>query len=161
MFQVGDEVVYPPYGAGYVIAIEEKTIQDEKEKFYVIELLLNELNVTLPFNLVNKRNIRSVLSFRDLSDVFTNLIHDKTEVSLFPLHQKLKKYENILIKGEMTPIAKVIQALVRKKVKSSLNSTERELYNKYFNMVVSEIMISKKILTEEAETLLYKMCKDE
>ncbi|WP_216831362.1 CarD family transcriptional regulator [Alkalihalobacterium elongatum] len=161
MFQVGDEIVYPPYGAGYVIAIEEKSIQDEKEKFYVFDLLLNELNVALPFRLVSKRNVRSVMSFGDLNDIFGNLVNANSKVSLFPLHKKLKQYENVLIKGDMESIAVIMQALVRKKIKSSLNSTERELYNKFHNMVVSEIMISKNILLDEAEALLYQMCEDE
>ncbi|OLO27916.1 hypothetical protein BTR23_19085 [Alkalihalophilus pseudofirmus] len=160
MFQVGDEVVYPPYGAGFVSAIEEKCIQGKQEKYYVINLILDDLSVSLPLHRLSHKNIRSVMNFKELSYVFSSLVPVHTDIKMYPLHQKQKFYEKILLEGDIQLIAKILQALVQKKRESGLNQSEREIYSKYFNMIVSEIMIIKKLILQDAENLLYELCEN-
>ena len=39
MYGIGDRIVYPLYGAGTVISIEERNILGEKRKYYFLEIL--------------------------------------------------------------------------------------------------------------------------
>lgn len=47
MFNVGDKIVYPMHGAGIIEAIEEKSVCNEKQSYYIIKMP-GEVKVMVP-----------------------------------------------------------------------------------------------------------------
>ena len=47
MFKVGDKIVYPMHGAGVIETIEERSILDEKQSYYIIKMP-GEVKVMVP-----------------------------------------------------------------------------------------------------------------
>ncbi len=51
MYNVGDNVVYPMHGAGVIVAIEEREILGEKQKYYIMALPIGDMKVMIPHEL--------------------------------------------------------------------------------------------------------------
>ncbi len=47
MFKIGDKIVYPMHGAGVIETIEERSILDEKQSYYIIKMP-GEVKVMVP-----------------------------------------------------------------------------------------------------------------
>ncbi len=47
LFQIGDNIVYPMHGAGIIKAIEEKEISGDKQQYYVIKMLIGNMQVMI------------------------------------------------------------------------------------------------------------------
>ena len=59
MYEVGDKIVYPMYGAGVIESIEEKEILGEKKKYYVMKMPFGEMRLMIPINKAYSIGIRS------------------------------------------------------------------------------------------------------
>ena len=59
MFNIGDKVIHPAYGAGSIVDIAEKQIGDEQRTYYVIELLMQTGTLMVPVTRANDFGLRS------------------------------------------------------------------------------------------------------
>ena len=59
MFNVGDSAVYPAHGVGVIKKIEEKTVGGKKKKFYVLEVVENQMTIMEDFVLDVAKNTRA------------------------------------------------------------------------------------------------------
>ena len=50
MFKIGDKVSHPSFGVGDVENIEEKRVLGQKEKYYILKLMVNEMTLMVPVN---------------------------------------------------------------------------------------------------------------
>jgi CarD family transcriptional regulator len=48
MFQVGDQIVYPLHGVGYIKAIEEKEILGENRTYYIVCMPRTNMQIMIP-----------------------------------------------------------------------------------------------------------------
>ena len=62
MYNIGDFVVHPLYGAGKISGIQEKEILNVKQQYYVIDLFEKTDVVMLPVNSVESAGVRDVCS---------------------------------------------------------------------------------------------------
>ena len=60
MFNVGDKVVYPMHGAGTIDAIEERSLLNEKQSYYVIKMP-GEVKVMIPTSKVDEIGVGSLM----------------------------------------------------------------------------------------------------
>lgn len=151
-------MVYPPYGAGYVSAIEEQSFTNRKEIYHVIKLLFEELSVFVPSKMLSSRNVRLAL---DLQGMKKQISNDVTfDFSTRPINKNIKHYENILLTGNIALTISVMTAILNKKISERLNQTEREFYTKLYGIVLSEIMVSERVKKRDAEKLLDGLLKE-
>ena len=58
MFNVGDKVIHPAYGAGMILDIEEKRIGEQESAYYVIELLTQAGTLMVPVSRATDLGLR-------------------------------------------------------------------------------------------------------
>ena len=58
LFQIGENIDYPMHGAGIIKSIEEKEISGEKQQYYVIKMLIGNMQVMIPTGKILSSSIR-------------------------------------------------------------------------------------------------------
>ena len=81
MFKVGDKVVYPLHGAGKIESIEEKSIMNERQSYYIIKMP-GEVKVMVPTAKAEEIGVRYVIDEETAGKVINVLEHDSTEMSM-------------------------------------------------------------------------------
>lgn len=162
MFEVGDAVVYPPYGGGYIRAIEEKEFLDKKETYHVIEFLLSkELNVYVPSKLLAKKNIRYALTKDELQEKIEELeLNDKDCIGMNSKPGQRNINSSKLASADIETTLNTFMTLRKKRNKDKLNQSERNVYSKCHTLLVSEIMASEHVSEKEGEAILKNLLKD-
>ena len=67
-FHIGDRVVYPNHGVGIVEQIGTRTLGQQVERYYLLNIKSSNLKVTIPFHSVSIVGLRRVV--RDDVDLF-------------------------------------------------------------------------------------------
>lgn len=141
--KVGEKIFYPMHGAGFVKNIEEKSINDEIEKFYVIEIPY-EQNLHI---LIKEENI-NITSYRSLVDEKTlDEVYDYLNERNFPMPKKWSERYNENIKKlkslDIYDIAYVLKGLSIRAEKSKLSIKELFMLNLARRILISEfVMVS-------------------
>jgi CarD family transcriptional regulator len=79
MFKVGDKIVYPMHGAGIIENIEEKSILDEKQTYYIIKMP-GEVKVMVPTAKAEEIGVRNIIDKETAGKVISVLEQDSTEM---------------------------------------------------------------------------------
>lgn len=161
MFKVGDAVVYPPYGAGYVSRIEKKCFLNREETYHVFELLHEDLSIFVPSHQILDKNIRLAMNLKTMrNNVYRHgpLTH---ELKTNSPNRTNMLYEKILLTGNIVTTLSVMTAFLQKKRRQGLSQTDREIYRKYHETLVSEVIVTERVGTKkEAEALLDQFLKE-
>ena len=81
MFDVGDKVVYPMHGAGFIEAVEEREILGEKQKYYILRIPMGDMRVMVPLESAEDVGLRGVIDKDDVEKVYEVLASDRTKMS--------------------------------------------------------------------------------
>ncbi|WP_083402293.1 CarD family transcriptional regulator [Bacillus sp. MUM 116] len=153
MFQVGDYIVYPMQGAGVIEAIEIKEIQGEKIQYYIINMLMNKMQVMIPIAKVHKSRIRLVTDMTTLESVLNIFHHGLTDTTL-SMKERYKINTEKLKTGNIQEGAEVVRDLMRINKNKSLNSSEKQMLESARKMFISELGLIRGITENQAIDLL-------
>ncbi len=81
MFNIGDKVVHPLHGAGVVVAIEEKSILNERQSYYIIKMP-GEVKVMVPIAKAVEIGVRNIIDKVSAMKVINILEKESTEMSM-------------------------------------------------------------------------------
>jgi CarD family transcriptional regulator len=70
---IGDKVVYPPHGVGFITGIEHLELVEGFERYYVIEIPDKHLTVRIPIRKIAESGVRPVMTSAKLSHVLEAL----------------------------------------------------------------------------------------
>ncbi|MCA1041230.1 transcription factor YdeB [Bacillus infantis] len=153
MFQVDDNVVYPMHGVGIIKAIEEKEILGEKQQYYVIEMLIGNMEVMIPAGKIVSSGIRPVtdiVALKNLINIFQNGETDR----VLPWKQRYKVNTDKIKTGKIQECTEVVRDLMRMKKEKALNTSERQMLNNAHEILISELGLMKGI----TETQIKSFC---
>lgn len=155
MFQIGDKVFYPMHGAGIIEAIEEREILGRKQDYYLIQIPLNNMNVMIPVETMEKSGVRSVVDRQTLNEILFDFHHIQSDCSL-PWKERYKSNMEKLKSGKMNESAEIVRDLIQRNKEKSLNTSERQMLNQAQRNIISELSIVQGISEDEAAQLLKK-----
>jgi CarD family transcriptional regulator len=141
MFEVGDTVVHPSYGAGKVINIRElHTLGRDGKQYYSIRLLSQpETTVMVPLDDEQKAGLRLPMNRARLERLWRILSDDPNEL---PSDYK-KRYAMLKAKvetGDMLEIARVLRDLAwRREERRKLTTRGKRLYETGMELLASEV----------------------
>ncbi|MDQ0216395.1 CarD family transcriptional regulator [Oikeobacillus pervagus] len=158
MFQVGDKIVYPMHGAGVVKAIEDKEILGKTQQYYIIQMLIDNMQVMIPTNNVDNIGIRPVSDRPILKKVLQEFQTEETEDSL-PWKQRHRKNLMKMQNGEIHDVAEVIHDLMSRSEEKKLNSSEKHMLVKAKKIFISELELIKGINNTRAIDLFNAQLK--
>ena len=110
MFRVGDRVVYPMHGAGTIEGIEQKEILGKTHKYYVLQLPISDMKVTIPVDNTEEIGLRDVIEPSEVPKVLEVLKQDSTPMS----NNWNRRYRTNLEKiksGDIYEVASVVRNL--------------------------------------------------
>ncbi|PIP39559.1 CarD family transcriptional regulator [Candidatus Desantisbacteria bacterium CG_4_9_14_3_um_filter_40_11] len=154
MFNTGDKVVYPLYGAGVIDAIEEHTVLGELQRYYIVRLLIGGMKVMVPVMPIKEQmKLRKIIEKDDM-----NRVMDVLENSQIPIIQDWKaRYQTNLEKmktGCIYKVAEVTKNLFCRNKEKGLSSAEKRLFETACSAITSEIAFVQDIGLEQANIMV-------
>ena len=151
-FNVGDKIVYPMHGAGIVEAIEEKSVCNEKQAYYIIKMP-GEVKVMVPTAKAEEIGVRNIIDQETAVKVIDTLEQDRTEMSV----KWNKRYRDNVEKmksGDIYEVADIVRNLTFKQKDKGLSTTEKKMLLNAKQILVSELVLAGNKEKEEVEQLV-------
>lgn len=161
MFQVGDKIFYPMHGAGVIEAMEEKEFLGEKHLYYVLNMLLKELNIMVPVEKMSALGIRKVVEPDILVSVLAALQEGERDLTLNAA-QRYKLHTEKMKTGDIYDQSVVIRDLFGISKEKVLGTSDKIMLDHAQQLLISEIELVKDVDTEQATELLKQaICPEE
>ncbi|MGG1658830.1 CarD family transcriptional regulator [Brevibacillus sp. NRS-1366] len=153
MFQVGDKIFYPMHGAGIIEAMEEKEFLGEKHVYYVLNMLLKELNIMVPVEKMSALGIRQVVKADILEHVLAVLRDGETDLTINAA-QRYKMNTEKMKSGDIHDGAEVIRDLYLISKGKVLGTGDKIMLDNAQQLLISEIELVKGLDFEAASDVL-------
>lgn len=151
LFQIGDNIVYPMHGAGIIKAIEEKEISGEKQQYYVIKMLISNMQVMIPTGKILSSSIRPVTDIIALMHII-NIFHHGESDRLLPWKQRYKVNTDKIKTGKIQECTEVVRDLMRIKKEKALNTSEKKMLDNAHKFLISELALIKGITENQIKS---------
>jgi CarD family transcriptional regulator len=155
LFNIGDNIVYPMHGAGVIEAIEEKEVLGKKQLYFVIKMPINNMQVMIPKEKIDRSHIRKVVDKAELEDALEIFFHGESNRTL-TWKERYKTNMEKMKTGEFQEGAEVVRDLMRINKEKTLNSSERQMLESARRIFISEVGLVKGLTENQATELLYK-----
>jgi CarD family transcriptional regulator len=142
VFNVGDKVIHPSYGAGTISEINEKHIREQQCDYYVIELLNQAGTLMVPVSRAGELGLR--LPVKRADSVLTIL---SSEPGLLPNdHRERQESIGIDIRsGDVQRISEAVRDLAFRDRASKLTEADLKLYRQAQDLLVGELAVSQDV----------------
>ena len=140
-FKVKQQVVYPSQGVGVITEIFEKEFNGEKTLYYKIYLEVSDMVVMVPVNHSKDLGIRPIVEAKEAKKAL-NILSEDFEPITSDWKLRYQMNLDLLKKGTIADIAKIVRCLYfRSKIKE-LPIQERKLYDNARTLLIDEIAIA-------------------
>ena len=153
MYKIGDKIVYSVHGAGTIVDIQDIEILDEVKQYYILELPINHIRVSIPTEGYDESLIRPVITKEEGLKVKAILQSEKTEMSQNWGQRYRENLEQIKT-GDVYEIADIVRNLTLLDMSKGLSSSEKRMLSSAKNILVSELVIVGSMDKEEASKMI-------
>lgn len=153
MFNIGDKIVYPMYGAGVIESIEEKEVLGIKKKYYIMRLPIDNMKVMIPLDSMEDFRIRSVISYeeyKNIIDIFKKHYDGFLESWSKRYRSNMEKIKN----GDIYGVAEVVKELMLREVKKGLSTGEKRILESAERILYSELMLVSGMEFESIKSII-------
>lgn len=140
MFEIGDKVVYPMHGAGTIVGVEEKEILGTIKKYFIMEMPIGDMDVSIPVDNIEAIGIREVFDIGHLQDVIDVLKGDLSKMSDNWSRRYRENLDRIRT-GDILEVAAVVRNLSMRDNEKGLSTGEKKMLNSAMKMLVSELIV--------------------
>ncbi|GIW48864.1 MAG: hypothetical protein KatS3mg079_340 [Caloramator sp.] len=140
MFNIGDKIYHPKFGAGTIVNIEEREILKEIKRYYMIKFIIEGIEIMLPVDDNSHKRIRKVIDKEELETILKK-INDSPNSLPSKWIDRLKLYELILSKGDPYEMAEIIRDINFLSRKKQLSKSEEKVLENFILFLSSEISI--------------------
>lgn len=156
VFKIGDKIVYPMHGAGTIVGIETKKILGEIHEYYVLSIPVGDMKVMIPTDNLDEigiRNVSTEAEADEVIDVFKTFDEEETENNW---NKRYRENMERMKTGDLQDIARITKALILRDRKKSLSNAERKMLSNAKHILLSELVLAKKMKHEDLENLLFQ-----
>ncbi|MBT2704191.1 hypothetical protein J7E34_12875 [Chryseobacterium sp. ISL-80] len=132
------------HGVGIIKAIEEKEISGKKQQYYVIKMLIGNMQVMIPAGKISSSNIRPVTDITALKHII-NIFHHGESDRLLSWKQRYKVNTDKIKTGKIQECTEVVRDLMRIKKEKALNTSEKQMLDNAHKFLISELGLIKGI----------------
>jgi len=154
MFKIGDKVSHPSFGVGDVENIEVKKVLGQKEKYYILKLMVNEMTLMVPVNKAEEIGLRYIIDPETVPDVLNVLGHKIDDEMDGNYKQRIRSQTEMVDSGDILKVAQVVKNYTRRDTVEKLSSTERGLYERARKILVGEISVACNIEKNKAKYII-------
>ena len=156
MYSIGDRIVYPLYGAGTVISIEERDILGEKKKYYFLEILNESAPVMLPVDTCEKRGVRPLMEKSDIKELF-DYISSYDDVTEENWNKTYRINMDKLKSGDLKQVGEVLKYLIKRENSKQLSAGEKKMLTHAKQILYSEIIFISDVSYDEADSMVREL----
>jgi CarD family transcriptional regulator len=149
MFKVGDNAVYPAHGVATIKRIEEKDVGGKKKKFYVLQVLENQMTIMIPTDNADSVGLREIITTQEVKKVYKILKDRDVKIDQTTWNRRYREYMEKIKTGSIFEIAEVLRNLFLLRHSKDLSFGERKMLDQAKNLLVKEISLAKQ--TNEAD----------
>ena len=150
MFQIGDKVVHPMYGAGVVDSIVQKLVGGVLRDYYILELPNRSMVVMVPTENCEEIGVRRVVDQTQADQVMAAIPDIQVEMTANWNHRYRENMERMK-SGDLLEVARVIKGLTIRDQKRGLSTGERKMLHSARQILISEIVLAKSSSYESVE----------
>ena len=156
MYNVGDKIVYPVYGAGIIDGIEDKEIDGQLQTYYVLIIPVGNLKLMISTAKAADHNVRPIHGKDTLESIFTNAAKSNLAVPDNWNHRYKENMDRIR-SGDLDQVAAVYKSLLIREREKGLSTAEKKMMTTTKQIILSEIMLAFDIEKTESEEYLQKI----
>ncbi|MEJ2663924.1 MAG: CarD family transcriptional regulator [Spirochaetia bacterium] len=154
-YKVDQKIVYPLQGVGQIMSIEEKKFQGKKLLYYIIYLDVPDMTVMVPVDKTDERGIRPIVDKKEAQKALNVVAEDYQPISA-DWKMRYQMNLDLLKKGSVLDIAKVVRSLYNRSKIKELPILERKLFDNALKLLIDEIAYSMNKGKEEVEELIFQ-----
>ena len=156
-YNVNDFVVYPKHGVGKIIAVEKATIGEIEISFYKVLIEKEKLTLSIPLN--QQSHLRHVSSINQINKAIS-ILKGKPKVKRTMWSRRAQEYEQKINSGKIYDLAEVVRDLNKgDDLMVDQSYSERQLFEKAYERILSEFQIILNISHEDTQKKLDKALK--
>jgi CarD family transcriptional regulator len=152
-FHIGDRVVYPNHGVGIVEQIGSRTMGEQVEKYYLLNIKSSNLKVTIPFHSVLAVGLRRVVKNGEIQKILDYLSDGESENAV-DWKDRFKENSDRMRTGSLLEVAAVLKGLLVLKESKSLSFREKKMLERARYLLVSELALARNCEESNIEVLL-------
>ena len=152
-----DYVVYPKHGVGQILSVSSKTIGDIEVQCYEIKFEKDKAMGLLP---INKQIHLRALSTINQVNKSIYILKSKPKIKRSMWSRRAQEYEQKITSGKIYDLAEVVRDLNKgDDLMVDQSYSERQLFEKAYERILSEFQIVMNISKEETQKKLNKALK--
>jgi CarD family transcriptional regulator len=144
------------HGAGVIVAIEEREVLGERQKYYIMQLPIGDMKVMIPMNAVDDLGLRQVIGPEEVERVYQVLQGEETAMSSNWNRRYRANMEKIR-SGDIYEVAEVVRNLTIRDIEKGLSTGERKMLDTARQILVSELVIAQNSTREEVEEAIQEI----
>ncbi len=153
MYSIGDKIVYSVHGAGTIVDIQNIEILGDEKKYYILQLPINNIKISIPVDGVEGAVIRPVISKSEGKKVVEILKAEKTEMS-GNWGQRYRENLETIKTGDIYEIADIVRNLTILDMTKGLSASEKKMLTNSKRIIVSELVIIGALEKDEASQMI-------
>ncbi|MCR5045969.1 MAG: CarD family transcriptional regulator [Treponema sp.] len=153
-YKVKQQIVYPSQGVGVITEIFEKEFNGEKALYYKIYLEVSDMVVMVPVNHAKDLGIRAIVEAKEAKKAL-NLLGEDFEPITSDWKLRYQMNLDLLKKGTIADIAKIVRCLYNRSKIKELPIQERKLYDSARKLLIDEISIALGKDEKEVEGMIH------
>ncbi len=153
-FKVKQQIVYPSQGVGVITEIFEKEFNGEKTLYYKIYVEVSDMVVMVPVNNAKNLGIRAIVEAKEAKKAL-NLLGEDFEPITSDWKLRYQMNLDLLKKGTIADIAKIVRCLYYRSKIKELPIQERKLYDNARTLLIDEIAIALGKDTKDVEGMIH------
>ena len=153
MFNIGDYIVYPMYGAGIITGIVEKDFLGEIRTYYSVSLPYSRMEASVPVDNCEKLGVRPIIDKSYIPEVL-KILAGETEPMNPNWNKRYRENTERMQTGNILEVAAVVRNLVRSDRAKPLSTGEKKLLGTAKQILESELIYSGDYTMEQADELV-------
>jgi CarD family transcriptional regulator len=143
MFKVGDLTVYPAHGVGRIESIESREISGEKQNYYIMKILDNNMIIMIPVDNVDAVGLRDIIDVEEVQKVYDIMKKRDIPADNQTWNRRYREYMEKIKTGSVYEVAEVLRDLYLLKVVKELSFGERKMLDTAQSLLLRELSIAK------------------
>jgi CarD family transcriptional regulator len=147
-FSVGDKVVYPHHGAATIVKRERIEFAGEKEEYFVLEIVTDQLTLRVPVANAIDRGVRPVITKNKARQVFAVFKAEPQEAGV-NWSRWYKLLTEKINSGDIFQVAEVVRDLTYAQQIKGISPALKRMLSKARLIIVSELQFSLDLSEED------------
>ena len=153
MYQVGEKIVHPLYGAGVIETLEEKEVEGILQTYYVLQIPVGNLKIMISAAKAEAQGIRGIHSSDEILGIISSILDAPIDMP-DNWNQRYKENMERIKSGQLSEVSMVYRNLLLRERERGLSTAEKKLMTTAKQIILSELILSKDMDRTDAETLL-------